>query len=84
MEKLTNSSWNFYLDKIHSYAFYEKAFTKEECEAIIKLAKIKGLNNSLIRKDKKDIKSEIRDCKICWLYPGDNMEWVFRRITDIT
>jgi|TARA_R110000823_G_scaffold274981_1_gene393758 PKHD-type hydroxylase len=84
MKKSKSSSWDFYLDKVYSYAFYEKAFTKEECEAIIKIAKNKGLYDSLIRKDKKDIKSEIRDSKICWLYPGDNMEGVFLRITDIT
>jgi len=54
MEKSTNLSWDFYLDKIHSYAFYEKAFTKEECEVIIKLAKIKGLNDALVRKDNEE------------------------------
>lgn len=85
MEKSTNLSWDFYLDKIHSYAFYEKAFTKEECEVIIKLAKIKGLNDALVRKDNEEKKlNNIRDSKICWLTPDDNMAWVFRRITDIT
>jgi len=84
MEKLTHSSWNFYLDKVSSYAYWEKVFTPEECEKIIKIAKNKGLYNALIRKDKKNKKSNIRDSKICWLYPGDNMEWVFRKITEIT
>ena len=31
-KKTNNSSWNFYLDKINTYAYWEKAFTKEECK----------------------------------------------------
>ena len=38
-----NTSWNFKLDKVNLYAYWENAFTKEECEKIIKIAKIKVL-----------------------------------------
>ena len=41
--KINNPSWNFYLDKLNTYAYWEKVFTKEECEKIIKIAKDKGL-----------------------------------------
>ena len=38
-----NTSWNFKLDKVHLYSYWKDAFTKEECEKIIKIAKKKGL-----------------------------------------
>ena len=78
--KFENSSWSFKLDKVHFYSYWHGAFTKEECKKIIQIANKKGLikgttfgNNKL----------DVRKSKISWLYPSDNMDWVFRRVTDI-
>ena len=78
--KFENSSWNFELDQINLFAFWNNAFSKEECERIINIAKNKGLVKGKTRGDTKDV----RDSKISWLYPIDNTDWVFRRVTDIT
>ena len=78
MKKFNNPSWNFYLDQVYSYAYYEKVFTKEECEKIIFIAKAKGLIKGRTRG-----KSDARSSNITWLYSDDNLEWAFRRITDI-
>jgi len=44
MKKNTmNTSWDFYLDKVNTFAWAENVFTKEECEKIIKIANDKGL-----------------------------------------
>jgi PKHD-type hydroxylase len=80
--KFENSSWNFELDKINLYAFWNNAFSKEECHTIVNIAKDKGLIKGTTFTDNK-IKN-VRDSKISWLYPIDNMDWVFRRVTDIT
>jgi PKHD-type hydroxylase len=77
--KFENSSWNFELDQVNFYAFWNNAFSKEECQTIINIAKNKGL----IKGTTKD-ESDVRDSKISWLYPVDDMDWVFRRVTDIT
>jgi PKHD-type hydroxylase len=77
--KFENSSWAFELDKIEFYAFWNNAFSKEECQTIINTAKNKGLI-----KGKTKGEAGVRDSKISWLYPVDGMEWVFRRVTDIT
>jgi PKHD-type hydroxylase len=77
--KFENSSWNFELDQINLYAFWNNAFSKEECQTIINIAKNKGLIKGTTRAE-----SDVRDSKISWLYPSDNLEWVFRRVTDIT
>ena len=78
--KFENSSWNFELDQTNLFAFWNNAFSKEECQTIINIAKDKGLiKGSTKGGDTKDV----RDSKISWLYPVDGMDWVFRRVTDM-
>ena len=73
-----NSSWNFELDQVNFYAFWNNEFSKEECQTIINIAKNKGLIKGKTRGE-----SDVRDSKISWLYPIDDMDWVFRRVTDM-
>ena len=77
--KFENSSWNFKLDQVNLYAFWNNAFSKEECQTIINIAKDEGLIKGKTRE-----KSDIRDSKVSWLYPFDEIDWAFRRVTDIT
>ena len=78
MKKFNSTNWNFYLDKINTYAYWEKVFTKEECEKIIKIAKQKGLVKGTTKN-----KSDARASEICWLYPSNNLEFAYRKITDV-
>jgi PKHD-type hydroxylase len=80
--KFENSSWNFKLDTINLYAFWNNAFSKEECQKIINIAKDKGLIKGKTFNDNKT--KNARDSKISWLYPIDGIDWVFSRVTDIT
>ena len=77
--KFENSSWNFEVDQVNFYSFWKNAFSKEECQTIINIAKNKGLIKGTTKEE-----SDVRDSKISWLYPVDGMDWVFRRVTDIT
>jgi len=77
--KFENSSWNFEIDEVNLYAFWNNAFSKEECQTIINIAKNKGLIKGITKRE-----SDVRNSKISWLYPVDGMDWVYRRITDIT
>jgi PKHD-type hydroxylase len=77
-KKFENASWSFKLDKVNFYAYWNDAFTKEECEKIIQIAKNKGLV-----KGKTMGQSDVRKSKVSWLYSCDDIEWVFRRVTDI-
>jgi len=58
----------------------KNAFSKEECQKIINIAKDKGL----IKGTTKGVTKDVRDSKVSWLYPIDGIDWVFRRVTDIT
>ena len=80
-KKFNNSSWNFYLDKVYTYAYWNNLFTKKECEKIIKVAKKKGFIKATTL-NKTEVKSEVRLSDITLLYASDDLEWVFQRVTD--
>jgi len=82
VKKFSNPSWNFYLDTVNTYAYWEKVFTPEECKKIIKIAKDKGLIKAAINGKSKNT-SKIRLSKVSWLYPDDNLDWAYRKITDV-
>jgi len=74
-----NTSWNFNLDTIHNYAFSKNAFTPEECEKIINIANNKRYVTGITSGNIPDI----RESEISWLYVNDDLEWLYRRLTDI-
>jgi len=77
----SNSAWAFNSDQTQDWAYINNLFTPEECDRIIAIGESKILNKAEIIGDNSKI-SAIRDSKIAWLYSVDNMEWVFRRVTD--
>jgi PKHD-type hydroxylase len=79
--KTENAAWSFELDPVNSYAYWNNAFSKIECESIINIAKDKGLIKGTTFNDNKS--EGVRDSKIIWLYSCDNLDWAFRRVTDI-
>lgn len=75
-----NAAWPFQLDPVNLYAYWEKAFSDEECQKII------DIGNSKIKRKAKvfdDKKQGIRESEVSWLYSCDDMEWAYRRMTDI-
>ena len=75
----SNPSWNFEVDQLHTFAFWKNFLSKEECEQIILLAKSFGLKKGKTV----DKYSKTRKSDICWLYPSDDLQFLFRRITDV-
>lgn len=71
-------SWSFTLDNLHLYAYWEEAFSKEECEKIVKYAN----NRSLITATTLG-KTDIRKSEVSWLPVNQETAWIFKRITDI-
>ena len=73
-----NTSWDFYLDQVNTYAWRAEVFSKEECEKIIKIAKDTGMEEATTHDGKKDI----RKSDVSWLMPSENLDWAYRKITD--
>lgn len=78
--KINNSNWPFKVDETCLYAYWNNAFSKEECLNIIDIAKNKGLIEG---KTFGEEANNIRKSKISWLFPDDDMAWAFQRCTDI-
>ena len=74
-----NPSWHLRLDEVQSYAYWEGLFTKEECVKIIEIAKKQGLTKGTTGGNVVGLRSS----KICWLVPNDDLNWAFRKITDV-
>jgi PKHD-type hydroxylase len=75
-----NAAWAFNLDPVNSWAYWDKAFTKEECERIIEIGNSRTQQEATTSNGDKE---KIRKSEIAWLYPADDMEWVYRRMTDV-
>ena len=76
-------TWNLELDNIPGWASYDNLFTKEECSQIIKYAKTFQLISGKIGDENSNEHKQIRDSKICFLNPDDEISWVYKRLTDL-
>ena len=76
--------WSFETDEVENWAYADGAFSEEECEKIIEIGEQGSLVVAGITGGKETNKiNQIRDSSVSWLYPNKNMEWVYRRVTDI-
>ena len=74
-------AWNLHHDHVEFFAYVSDAFTKEECEKIIAIGKNKGLIEATVTSTEPE--HQVRKSKVSWLFPSDDTEWVFRKVTDI-
>ena len=77
----TSTNWPFEIDKIESWAYFEKAFSKKECEDLIKIGKKQKMQKGLVSSENKLSKN--RDCSISWIYPSVDTQKYFQKLTDI-
>ncbi len=77
--KMLNPAWTFNLDPVHFWAYWNKGFTKEECEQIIEIGNSKTQDKAVTYGGL----DKIRKSEISWLYPSAETEWIYRRMTDI-
>jgi len=80
MAAVNERIWAFEIDSIQNWASWDKAFSPEECLKIIEIGESKILRfASVASRNNKPI----RYSTIAWLYPSDDMKWVYRRVTDV-
>ena len=77
-----SASWAFEVEKLNVWAYWNQAFTSEECQKIINYAeqfkKIDaGISNNA------ELNSEIRESKIVWITPDSEINWVYQKLTAI-
>jgi len=78
--KSENVSWQFKTDKINLYAYKNNFLSEEECDQIVEIGHAKKLE---LGNTKDNNKLKTRKSNISWLSPSDNLEWLYRRLTDV-
>ena len=73
-------TWAFETDKVHAWAYWDDAFSAEECKKIIE--ENTNLQKAKIRNTQDDLDTKVRDSEICWITPLNN-EWIYGRLTNI-
>jgi PKHD-type hydroxylase len=73
-----NAAWPFNMDYVQNWAYWDNAFTPEECDKIIAIGQQKIPEKGVAMNNDK-----IRDSQISWLYASDEMDWAYKRLTDI-
>ena len=73
--------WPFELDYVEDWAYFQGAFTPEECGKIIEIGNARIVDKSRIRGN--NIIDDIRDSVNSWILPCDDSQWIFRRVTDV-
>jgi PKHD-type hydroxylase len=76
-----NSSWMFELDTVESWAYWDNLFSKVECEKIIEIGNSKLAIPAIVGSTTAEVNKDIRDSKVAWLYPVDDLVWAYQRIT---
>ena len=78
----TAPAWAFKSEQRERWAYWDNAFTPEECDMIISDCNVYNLmkGKTLGETDA----SDIRDSDITWISPEKNFEWMYRRLTDIS
>ena len=79
-EKYHTTVWPFKVDTLHTYAWYKSFLSPEECKKIIEVGSKKKLTTGKVYQG---IDTNKRDAKIAWLAPTDNLDWLFKRMTDV-
>jgi PKHD-type hydroxylase len=77
-----NASWAFQTDRTNAWAYWDKAFTPEECQNIIDYAEqFEKKDAGLDLKNRLNLK--IRESKVVWITPDPEINWVYQRLTGI-
>lgn len=80
--KAPSSVWSFDVDTTENWAYCNNVFTPEECKKIIAIGNKKKTELATVGIAKEE-QNSIRKSKIAWLFPSDDLEWAYRKITDV-
>jgi PKHD-type hydroxylase len=82
-EELTTATWALNLDTVNRYAFWNEAFSPEECKTIIDIGKTYDMYKGVTigEKEGKEQDSDWRDSKVVFLAPTQDLRWVYEKLT---
>ena len=79
-EKYHTTVWPFAVDVLNTYAWWKSFISPEECKKIIDIGSKKKLKKA---ETYLGVDPSRRDAKVTWLAPTDDLDWLFKRMTDV-
>lgn len=84
MSETFNYSWAFKPDPVRSWAYWNNAFSSEECDKIVHFCSGKQLKEATVTHlEGTNILSSYRDSSVVFFPPCEDTAWVYQRLTDI-
>jgi len=82
---MPRTCWSFQKETVHSWAYWNHAFTKEECEKIIKISKSYKLHAAGIFKkgNKTAVEKKVRETNVVFLGPSEETDFIFTKLTSL-
>ena len=81
-EEYKNSIWSFEVDNTHGWAFANNVFSPDECKKIIEIGEKYKLKEAVVGANKQPV-TEIRESSINWIFPQEDTEWIYYRMTNL-
>jgi PKHD-type hydroxylase len=81
-EEYKNSIWSFEVDNTHGWAFANDVFSPDECKKIIEIGEKYKLKEAVVGANKQPV-TEIRESSINWIFPQEDTEWIYYRMTNL-
>jgi PKHD-type hydroxylase len=76
-----NSAFMFEADAVEAWAYWDNLFSKVECEKIIEIGNSRLATPAVVGSSNVEVNKDIRDSKVAWLFPADDLVWAFQRIS---
>lgn len=70
--------WMFQKDHVQPWAYWDKLFSKVECEKIIEIGN--SLTFGVATVGDRGLDTLVRDSQVSWIGPNEDTEWVFERV----
>ena len=83
--RMPSTCWPFQKETVHSWAYWNHAFTQEECEKIVKIAKSYNLQKAgiLTKENKVAVEKKTRETNVVFLVPSEETEFIFKKLTTL-
>lgn len=78
----TSPSWTLSLDKVQDWAWAENVLSDSECDAVIEYGKNLYTSQAVLAGGNVDL--EYRDSNVSWISPTQEIQWLYRKMTDFT
>lgn len=73
-----------YIPQVESCIAWGKAFSKEECDAIVEECELQEFKKGRVGgTGDGELNEEVRDSDIVWIYPTNTNEWIFHRMASL-